>query len=240
MNENLIVNRDGDSVTLTLNRPDKLNALSPELVEALVQAIRQAHTDDAVRLIAFRGMGRNFCAGFDLGSLDQETDASLLLRLVRIETLLQLIAYSPCMTVAYAHGRNFGAGVDLFAACKRRYATSDTKFRMPGLLFDLVLGTRRFAALVGNERAREILQTVREIPADEANQIDLVSRVTEQDDWTALFARDLKDATMLSPRAQESLYAAVHPPTADVDMAALVRSAAEPGLRQRIEQYLGR
>lgn len=240
MNENLIVNRDGESVTLTLNRPDKLNALSPELVEALIEVIQETHTDDAVRLIVFRGMGRNFCAGFDLGSLEQETDASLLLRLVRIETLLQLIAYSPCLTVAYAHGKNFGAGVDLFAACKRRYATSDAKFRMPGLLFDLVLGTRRFAALVGNERAREILQVVREFPADEAHQIGLVSRVTEQDDWTSHFARDLKEATMLSPRAQQSLYAAANQSTADVDMAALVRSAAEPGLRRRIEQYLGR
>ncbi|TDF62291.1 enoyl-CoA hydratase/isomerase family protein [Cupriavidus sp. L7L] len=240
MHDTLIVNRDGDSVTLTLNRPDKLNALCPELVEALIEAIQLAHADGHVRLIAFRGMGRNFCAGFDLGNLGQETDASLLLRLVRIETLLQLIAYSRCMTVAYAHGKNFGAGVDLFAVCKRRYATSDAKFRMPGLLFDLVLGTRRFAALVGAERAREILQTVREISADEASQIGLVSRITEQDDWTAIFARDLKEVAMLSYRAQQSLYTAVHQSTADIDMAALVRSAAEPGLRRRIEQYLGR
>ncbi|GLC96470.1 enoyl-CoA hydratase [Cupriavidus sp. TA19] len=240
MTDTLIVDQEGDSVTLTLNRPDKLNALCPELVEALIETIQLAHANEHVRLIAFRGMGRNFCAGFDLGNLNQETDASLLLRLVRIETMLQLIAYSRCMTVAYAHGKNFGAGVDLFAACKRRYATSEAKFRMPGLLFDLVLGTRRFSALVGSERAREILQTVREIPADEASQIGLVSRITEQDDWTVMFARDMKEVGMLSSRAQQCLYAAVHQSTADVDMAALVRSAAEPGLRHRIEQYLGR
>lgn len=240
MTDTLIVDQNADSVTLTLNRPDKFNSLCSELVEALIDAIQLAHANEHVRLISFRGMGRNFCAGFDLSNLNQETDASLLLRLVRIETMLQLIAHSRCMTVAYAHGKNFGAGVDLFAACKRRYATSEAKFRMPGLLFDLVLGTRRFSALVGSERAREILQTVREIPADEASQIGLVSRITEQDDWADMFARDMKEVGMLSSHAQQSLYAAVHQSTADVDMAALVRSAAVPGLRHRVERYLGR
>ncbi|MGO4330195.1 enoyl-CoA hydratase/isomerase family protein [Cupriavidus sp. 2TAF22] len=239
MSDLLIVEREAGHVSLTLNRPDKLNALCPGLVEALIAAVRQAHDDDAT-MIRFQGAGRNFCAGFDLGDLDQQTDADLLLRLVRIETLLQMVAYSPCLTTAYAHGRNFGAGVDLFAACKRRYATVDSHFRMPGLLFDLVLGSRRFAALVGAEPAREILQTARDIPAEEAARIGLVSRLAGQADWPARLVEDGGASRVLSSRARTALYAAVLPSTADADMAALVSSAAEPGLRQRIEHYLGR
>ncbi|MCR2153265.1 hypothetical protein NSX49_23710, partial [Salmonella enterica] len=75
--------------------------------------------------------------------LDAQSEGDLLLRFVRIETLLQRVAASPCLTVGLAHGRNFGAGVDLFGACKWRVSAPDASFRMPGLKFGLVLGTRR-------------------------------------------------------------------------------------------------
>jgi len=70
------------------------------------------------------------------------------LRFVRIEMLLQAVATSPARTVALAHGKVFGAGADLFACCHHRIAAAGTTFRMPGLKFGLMLGTRRFAASV--------------------------------------------------------------------------------------------
>ena len=145
--DGLRVERRGALHLLTLARPDKMNALSAGLVEALIAAVDQAQAEQA-RAIVFQGEGRNFSAGFDFGDWESHSEGDLLLRFVRIEMLLQRVAATPCLTVALAHGRNFGAGVDLFGACKWRLATPDASFRMPGLKFGLVLGTRRFAALV--------------------------------------------------------------------------------------------
>ena len=150
--DGLRVERRGALHLLTLARPDKMNALSAGLVEALIAAVDRAQAEQA-RAIVFQGEGRNFSAGFDFGDWESQSEGDLLLRFVRIEMLLQRVAATPCLTVALAHGRNFGAGVDLFGACKWRLAAPEASFRMPGLKFGLVLGTRRFAALVGAERA---------------------------------------------------------------------------------------
>src|SRR3954465_14604754 len=85
--------------------------------------------------------------------------------------LLHIVATSSCGTLALAHGRNFGAGVDLFGVCRRRYCTSATTFRMPGLEFGVVLGTRRFARLVGRKATTSILETTRTFGAEEARTI---------------------------------------------------------------------
>ena len=146
--DGLRVERRGALHLLTLARPDKMNALSAGLVEALIAAVDRAQAEQA-RAIVFQGEGRNFSAGFDFGDWESQSEGDLLLRFVRIEMLLQRVAATPCLTVALAHGRNFGAGVDLFGACKWRLAAPEASFRMPGLKFGLVLGTRRFAALVG-------------------------------------------------------------------------------------------
>src|SRR3954465_10141982 len=108
--------------TLSLNRPDRGNALGPELVEALAEAFDRAVAHGA-RLIVLRGEGRHFCTGFDLTDLESLSDGDLLLRVVRIEALLQCIHAAPVTTLAVATGRTFGAGADLFAACDRRIAT---------------------------------------------------------------------------------------------------------------------
>src|SRR5215212_10094577 len=105
-----------DSIwTFALSRPEKMNALSSELVDALIEAVADAHARGA-RLLVFKGEGKNFSAGFDFGNLKESSDGDLLLRFVRVESLLNMVATSPCATLALAHGRNFGAGVDLFGA----------------------------------------------------------------------------------------------------------------------------
>ena len=119
------------SWTFTLNRPDKLNALNAKLVEALIEGVSKAHEAGA-RLLVFAGNGKSFSAGFDQGELERESDADLLMRLVRIESLLHLVASSPCFTVAFAQGRNFGAGVDLFAIAASGIALMTRAFVCPG------------------------------------------------------------------------------------------------------------
>jgi len=233
----LAIEREDDRWTLVLDRPDKANALSAELVEALIEAVRDAEAA-GVPVLVFRGNGRNLSAGFDFTGYESQSEGDLVLRFVRIETLLQAIARSPCLTVAFAHGRNFGAGVDLFAACRWRVATPDAAFRMPGLGFGLVLGTRRFASIVGRDNARAILEGLETFDAKRAQDIRFVTRVCDTSDWPGVLAQAQAAASSLSPQNRALLYRTLDACTDDADMAALVGSASAPGLKERIAAYL--
>jgi enoyl-CoA hydratase/carnithine racemase len=230
------VDRGESCWTLTLDRPDKANALSAELVEALIAAVDEAAAAGA-QVIAFRGEGRNLSAGFDFGGYEELSDGDLLQRFVRIETLLQAIARSPCLTVGFAHGRNFGAGVDLLAACRWRVAAPGTTFRMPGLGFGNVLGTRRFAAIVGRERARALLEGLATFTAETALADGFVTRIAAQESWPQVLAEAQQAAQVLRPEHRARLYAVLDDGSAVADMADLVRSASVPGLRERIHMF---
>jgi enoyl-CoA hydratase/carnithine racemase len=231
------VRREDTVCHIVLDRPEKMNALSAEMVEALIAAVDQAHRD-GVQVIALEGEGRNFSAGFDFSDVRTQSEGDLLLRFVRIEILLQTLRESPCLTLALAHGRNFGAGVDLFAACRMRYADGDASFRMPGLKFGLVLGTRHFAALVGTEQARTLLETAATFDATHAGRIGFVHGVCPRTEWPALRTQAVTRAQALPPASRAALYDTLAGRGADEDLARLVRSAAAPGLKQRIEAYL--
>jgi len=237
MQEPLSIEREPGRWTFILNRPEKRNALSSELVESLIDAVDAAH-HEGIPLLVFRGAGKNFSAGFDFTGFQDQSDGDLLLRMVRIETLLQKVASSPSLTIAFAHGRNFGAGVDLFAACKLRHATPDASFRMPGLKFGLVLGTRRFRNLVGAGPALSILSTARSFDADEALAIRFLASATIQDDWPVLLQQAQASAEALDSLTRASLHQAMDVNNADTDMAELVRSASRPGFKLRIQEYL--
>ena len=231
------VERSGATTTVTLDRGAKMNALSAGLVDALVAAVDAAH-GDGTRLLVLRGEGRNFSAGFDFGGYEAQSEGDLLLRFTRIEQLLQKVHHAPFDTLALARGRNFGAGVDLIGACARRVATADATFRMPGLLFGLVLGTRRFALQVGEDRARDILRESQTFGAEEGLRIGFLSQVAGEAEWPAAIARAAEASVALSPESHARLVAATRTDTRDADLAELVRSAAAPGLKARIAAYL--
>ncbi len=237
MSAPLRIERQGPVWTFVLQRPDKRNALSAELVEALLAGVEHAHAQDA-RVLVFRGEGRNFSAGFDFSDLDQQSDGDLLLRFVRIETLLQTVAASPCMTIGLAHGKNFGAAVDLFAVCRRRIAAAETSFRMPGLKFGLVLGTRRFGQIVGQERAARIQEEAATFDASQALGMGFVHALQEPDRWSQAVAEAQTTASALEDWSRAALYRALATAQAETDLVSLVLSASRPGLRERVRQYL--
>ncbi|CAM3995931.1 Enoyl-CoA hydratase [Bordetella tumbae] len=222
---------------ITLQRPEKMNALSAELVEGLIAAVDDAHAQHS-EAIVFQGSGKNFSAGFDFGGYEEQSDGDLLLRFVRLEQLLQKVAASPALTLALAHGRNFGAGVDLFGACRLRVATPDASFRMPGLKFGLVLGTRRFAAVVGAQTAHDVLIHTRTFNAEAALQMGFATSLAAAGEWEAVAAAAHVSARELSASARQQLHAVLGGSESDADLASLVRSAAAPGLKSRIHAYL--
>lgn len=225
--------------TFTLNRPDKLNALNAPLVDALLKAVAAANTGGA-RLLVFRGQGRSFCAGFDLSDLESQSEADFVLRFIRIELLLQAIGASPARTLALAQGKVFGAGVDLLAACHERIATRETVFRMPGLKFGLVLGTRRFGDIVGVETARQILEEVRPFDAELAREMGFVHEIAGLERWPALIERARAKASALDDESRAALTDALGRHQPHLDLSTLVRSAARFGLKDRLRAYVGR
>ena len=221
---------------LTLNHPQRGNALGPDLVQALTEQMEAACSDPQVHTVVLMGQGPHFCTGLDLSDLSALSDSDLLWRLVHIENLLSLIWNAPIRTVAVAHGRTWGAGADLFAACERRLALEDATFRFPGVHFGIALGTRRLAQRMGEDVARQCLLEGWELSADQACHRGLVqSKVSSLDQALAQIAplkvgRDvaarLRSTTRLDAAGQ-----------ADSDLAHLVRSAFRPGLKGRIEAY---
>ena len=218
--------------TLTLQRPERGNALGPELVEALIGAAEAAIADPTVHTLVLRGAGRHFCTGLDLSDLATLSDGDLLLRLVRIETLLALLWHAPIRTVALAHGRTWGAGADLFAVCEQRLVNSDTTLRFPGAQFGIVLGTRRLAERIGVDAARALVLEGGELDAPQALALGLA---TQRDDTAAELAAPRPDAA-----TARAIRSATRADCRDADLAALVRSAARPGLQTRITAYRAR
>lgn len=237
----LLIDRQGDITRLTLNRPQRGNALSSALVQALHDAVLACQRD-GTRLLLIEGAGKHFCTGFDLGDLDSETDDTLLARFVRVELMLQAIYTAPFTTVARVHGRAMGAGADLAAACEQCWVADDSRFAFPGAAFGLVLGTARLAARVGPALARQWIGAGATIDADTALAAGLATRHFEADEHgkpdTALEAL-ARQARRLNTDTQAAIHAASR---ADGDelarqLAALVHSAARPGLRERIRAY---
>jgi enoyl-CoA hydratase/carnithine racemase len=232
----LAVTRAGGVTRLRMKRPEKANALDAALVDALLGAVSAAH-HDGTRLLAIEGEGRNFSAGFDFTGYDTASHADLLLRFVRIEQLLQALHHAPFATLACAHGHNFGAGADLFAACGIRIAAHDATFRMPGLRFGVQLGTRRLAQRIGAEAARSVLAESATLGADEALALGFAQRIEPRDDWESIVDMEARHAAALAPAATARLHAATLTDTRAQDMADLVASVAEPGLAERIKAF---
>jgi enoyl-CoA hydratase/carnithine racemase len=236
MNDELIRRHEGHVTHLTLNRPQKANALSAALVEALLDAVEYAYTD-GTRLLVLDGAGEHFCAGFDFTGYQEQSEGDLVLRFVRIEMLLQALYHAPFETLALAHGRNFGAGADLVACCGVRVAEPGASFRMPGLRFGVVLGTRRLAQRIGADRARAILSDSRTFAAEEAARIGFATALAARADWPQIVAEARARGERLSPAAAAALHHCTVVDTRAEDLAQLARSVSAPGLKERIRRF---
>ncbi len=236
MSDELLRKHENHVTRLTLNRPQKANALSAPLVEALIDAVEYAATD-GTRLLIIDGAGSHFCAGFDFTDAQVQSEGDLALRLIRIETLLQALYHAPCETLALAQGRVFGAGADIVASCGIRIAAPGTGFRMPGLRFGVVLGTRRLVNRIGGDQARKILSTSRTFDAAEALSAGFLTGISAPEEWPALIAAAQDAAETLTPAAAAALHRRSVIDSRAEDMAELARSVSTPGLKERIRKY---
>lgn len=170
--------------TITLNRPDKLNAFTGTMREDLLEALRACVSDDAIRVVVITGAGRAFCAGGDveyMHSLQQTDDVESFRKLLDAgrDIVLQ-IATMEKPVIASINGVAAGAGCNLALACDYRIAAESAKlsesFVKIGLHPDWG-GTWLLPRLVGRGRAMELLATGRMVEAQEALAIGMVDRV---------------------------------------------------------------
>ena len=176
---------------ITLNRPEKRNALNLALWDALDQAIQSAESDEKARVIILRGNGKSFCSGLDispeneltsaLGGTPGATQKLTFYKLVRktqdIHTRLERLTRP---TVAAIHGHCLGAGLELVICCDIRLCSQETLFALPeaklGLIID-VGGLQRLPKIVGPGHAREMAFRGHQFDAARAQTINLVNDV---------------------------------------------------------------
>jgi enoyl-CoA hydratase len=174
--------------TLTVNRPDKLNALSAALIGELDRAMDEVGSRDEIGALILTGGGRAFVAGADIGEL---TNRSALegRRLARLgQDVFRRFETSRKPTVAAVNGFALGGGCELAMACHVRIASDAAKFGQPEVKLGLIPGyggTQRLTRLVGRGRALQLLLTGEMIDAPEAYRIGLVNRVVPPDQLLA-------------------------------------------------------
>jgi enoyl-CoA hydratase/carnithine racemase len=191
----VLVREDGPAATITLNRPDKRNALSLEVMEELIAVLDRLGADARARAIVIEGAGPAFSAGHDLSEMVGR-DAGFYQRLFDTCTeLMQAIHRVPQPVIARVHGIATAAGCQLVAGCDLAIAADDARFATPGVKIGLFCSTPMvpLSRAVGRKRALEMLLTGRPIDAATAVDWGLVNRAVPAADLDAAVA-DLVEA----------------------------------------------
>jgi 2-(1,2-epoxy-1,2-dihydrophenyl)acetyl-CoA isomerase len=183
------VAREGAVQTITLNRPDRLNAFTPAVHEELHAALEEAR-DQAVRAVVITGAGRGFSAGQDLTAFGEAGDVAAMLRATYHVNVLAIHSLEKPVLAA-VNGVCAGAGLSLACACDLRLA-SDAAFFVPGFVGIGLIpdsgGTYFLQRLLGATRAFEWMTSNRRLTAAEAHAWGLVSEVVEADSFRARVA----------------------------------------------------
>ena len=199
MTENIIVERAGLVGIITINRPEKLNAMTPEMAGALVAAVGAFNADDDVRCVVLTGAGeRAFSAGSDIGTLDDyETPWAFRNRPDYCDAIRALLKPS----IAAVNGYAFGGGLETAMACDIRIASESASFAAPEVKLGWIGGggmAVNLAHAVGPSNAALMIMTGDPIDAATAERWGLVSRVVPQAD---LRAESMQIATSIAARA---------------------------------------
>lgn len=192
--DHLLVTLSDGVATLTLNRPDKLNALSPEMVVAGISALERLATDPSVGCIVVTGAGRGFCAGGDVSAMNAGQGGGVIpleQRLDRQRTSHRLsgLLYSiPKVTIAAVNGAAAGAGLGIALACDMRIASDGAKlttaFSKVGLGGDFGI-TWPLTRILGESKAKELLLLSEVLTADQALHFGLVNRVVPHEQFSS-------------------------------------------------------
>jgi len=214
----ILVNRDGEIVTVVFNRPEVRNAISYDMWGELREVARQIGTDETVRCVVFRGAGEEaFSAGADIKDFAKHRydSASAAGYAAAFEEAMDLVEEMPKPTISMIQGFCMGGGIELATATDIRIASEDSKFGVPPARIGVVVGykeVRRLIALVGRGNVAQMLLAAGVIGAEEALRIGLVTRVVpgaELEEETYALARRMARLAPLSHKTHKAVISIV-------------------------------
>lgn len=203
----LLQETEGAILNLTINRPDKLNALNADVMRALSAAVEAAADDDAVRVIVLRGAGdRAFVAGADISEFNKYRPADAARMSARGQRLFRRIETLGKPVIAVLDGFALGGGLELAMACTLRVASTRARLGQPEINLGLIPGyggTQRLARLAGRGVALDLCLTGEPVEAERALALGIVNRVHEPgelDDAVAKLAGKLAQSAPAAMR----------------------------------------
>jgi 2-(1,2-epoxy-1,2-dihydrophenyl)acetyl-CoA isomerase len=180
MNEHLLINIEGPVMSLTLNRPDSLNAFSPEMILGLTEAIKSAGENEEIRVVVLSGAGRSFSAGGDVKTMGDASAVQVYDHIGKLNECILTMKALEKPIIAAVHGFAAGAGFNLALACDLIVAAEDSKFALSfsqvGLISDGG-GLYFLPRLIGPYRAKQLFFSGEPITATVAFELGIVNQI---------------------------------------------------------------
>lgn len=202
MYSSLLIEKENQIATLTINRPDKMNALNKTVLDELDKAIDELNADDTVRSIIITGAGpKAFVAGADISEFKGLNKEQAIAMARKGQRIFKKIEDSAKPIVAAVNGFALGGGCELAMSCHFRLASDNAKFGQPEVNLGLIPGyggTQRLVQLIGKGKAIELLISANMVSANEARSLGLVNQVTSPED---LIAETKKILTVINSKA---------------------------------------
>ncbi len=209
--QHVLIEKKGPVGILTINRPDKLNALNTHVVQEITAAFKDLESDPDVRVIIITGAGNKaFIAGADISEMKEITPLEALEFASRGQKMLENMEKSDKIVIAAINGYALGGGCELSMGCDLRIASENAKIGQPEIKIGVIPGwggTQRLTRLVGKTKAKELILIGDPITAEEALRIGLVNKVVPQE---TLMEEAMKTAETVAKLGSFSLGAAKH------------------------------
>jgi enoyl-CoA hydratase len=247
--DNLLVEREAGVAILTVQRPQRLNALDARTLDELRQAVLDFQHDHSIRCIILTGAGdKAFVAGADINELARDAPEAARSRALAGQHVFDLIEHLGKPVIAAVNGFALGGGCELAMACTIRIASETAKFGQPEINLGLIpgfAGTQRLARLVGKAKAMELVLTGTPITAQDALTIGLVNRVVPPADLlrdARALAAELSAKPVVAMRyAMEAIHQGLEMPFAEgcrLEAALFGLTAATNDMREGTRAFL--
>jgi enoyl-CoA hydratase len=203
--QNILYQVEDNLLTITINRPDKLNALNAQTILELEAAFRLAHQESGLRGIIVTGSGEKaFVAGADISEFEGLSPEEAMQLSGRGHALLNLIEQMDIPVIAAVNGFALGGGCELALACHLRIGSEQAKLGLPEVGLGIIPGyggTQRLVQVIGKGRALEMIMTANMIDAQTAREFGLLNHVTSQEDLLPLARKILSKIATKGPVA---------------------------------------
>jgi methylglutaconyl-CoA hydratase len=188
-NLGVIVEKSESLWTITLNAPDRLNALGKTVVSDLLAVAKEVANEKAVRAVILKGSGKGFCAGADLKERNGMSETEVREFVALLNETFNTISQSPKVWIASIHGFCLGGGLELALCADIRVADQNTSLGLPEVRRGILPGaggTQRLPRLIGMAKAKSLILTGRTIKAPEALELGILNEIGEDEEVLAL------------------------------------------------------